>query len=120
MKKYLFSISLLLVLVSPRAKAAPVEVTVTPYGINEYVITLQTSIQAPRPAVWNVLTDYGHHTKILPYISKSQVVRKTDTGSVIEQEGKIHVLLWTFKMHMTQQVKEMPPERMEFHTIAGG
>ncbi len=92
---------------------------VTSNGPNQHRITLQTTLPAPPAAVWKVLTDYNHHAAILPYMSKSRIIRATSNEKTVEQEGKIHILFWTFKMQVTQRVTERPPDEMHFQAITG-
>lgn len=94
-------------------------VVVTPNGSNQYQFTVHATVEAPEAAVYDVLTDYNHHNKILPYISKSQIIQKMETGHLVEQEAGFHALFWTYSMHITEQIKETPPHKIEFHAIAG-
>src|SRR5260370_34446821 len=32
----------------------------------------------PRPAVWEVVTDYGHYSDFLPYLKDTEAMRKAD------------------------------------------
>ena len=110
---------LLLACLAAQAGAVPVAVTVTSEGSNRFRIALETVIPAPQNAVWNVLTDYNHHVDFLPYMSKSRIVGKKDPALIVEQEGRIRVLFWTFTLQVTQEVYEMRPGQMRFRAIAG-
>jgi len=119
MRKILFLAGVFLILCVGAGIAAPVTVNVAVEGPNQFRIGLSAMVRAPREAVWKVLTDYDHHAGILPYMSKSRVIRASWHRATVEQEGRIRVFFWTFTMRVVQEVTEKPPAEMRFHAIDG-
>ena len=101
------------------ALADPVQVGVQTMGDNLFRITLQTPIAAAQESVWTLLTDYDHHAGFLPYMTQSQIVATEGESQLIEQEGGIRILFWTFKMRVKQRVWEDAPSHMHFMAIEG-
>lgn len=101
--------------------AAPRSVAfyVQPIAPNEHKILMKTTVQSPRGPLWNALTDFDHHARILPYMTKSQVLERHATSYLVEQEGKIRILFWTFTMCVKQNIFENPPQEISFHAIEG-
>jgi ribosome-associated toxin RatA of RatAB toxin-antitoxin module len=97
----------------------PVRVGVETTGENVSAITLTTVIQARPESVWRWLTDYDHHTEFMPYMTKSRVRERQPDHLLIEQEGRIRILFWTFTMHVVQRVTESPPAVMRFLAVDG-
>ena len=106
-------------LVSGYAAADFVEVSVETVQDNTSLVTLQTDIHAGQESVWGPLTDYDHHAGFLPYITKSRVLANDGEKQLIEQEGRIQILLWSYVMHMKQRVWEETPNHMHFNAIEG-
>ena len=102
------------------ARAADtVSIRVESLGRNQYRIGLQTQVGAPQIRLWSVLTDYDHHAGFLPYMIKSQVAESTGNVKLVDQEGRIRILFWTFTMRVRQRVTESPPHEMAFAAIDG-
>ncbi len=114
-------IFLSIALLSPSLSIASesVEVSVETVEDNTSLITLQTDILADQESVWGPLTDYDHHAGFLPYITKSHVVSQEDERQLVEQEGCIKILFWSYKMSVKQRVWEDPPMHMHFTAIEG-
>jgi ribosome-associated toxin RatA of RatAB toxin-antitoxin module len=96
-----------------------VEVGVETVQDNTSLVTLKTDILAAQESVWGLLTDYDHHAGFLPYITKSHVVAHEEERQVVEQEGRIQILFWSYKMHVKQRVWEDAPSHMHFTAIEG-
>ena len=96
-----------------------VEVSVETVEDNTSLITLQTDIHADQETVWGFLTDYDHHAGFLPYITKSKVLENDGEKQLVDQEGRIQILFWSYQMHVTQQVWEDEPMHMHFSAVAG-
>ena len=95
------------------------EVSVETVQDNTSLVTLQTDIASGQETVWGLLTDYDHHAGFLPYMSKSHIVSRGDGNKLVEQEGRIQILFWTYAMHVKQRVWEDEPAHMHFNAIAG-
>jgi len=105
--------------IAPNSTAESVEVTVETVQDNTSLVTLQTDIDAGQETVWGLLTDYDHHAGFLPYITKSHILESDGEKQLVEQEGSIQILLWSYKMHVKQRVWEDPPRHMHFSAIEG-
>ncbi len=101
------------------AASGPVEVGVETVQDNTSLVTLQTDIQAGQESVWGPLTDYDHHAGFLPFMTKSRIVANEGERQVIEQEGRIKILFWSYQMRVKQRVWEDPPRHMHFAAIEG-
>ena len=55
-----------------------------------------------------VKTDYDHHAGLLPYMTRSRLVAQEKAYKVVEQEGRLRILFWTFTMRIKQHVYEEP------------
>jgi ribosome-associated toxin RatA of RatAB toxin-antitoxin module len=97
----------------------PVEVGIETVQDNTSLITLDTMIHAGQESVWELLTDYNHHANFLPYLTKSHVVSQDGEKQVVEQEGRITILFWSFKMRAIQHIWEKVPSHMHFTAIDG-
>ena len=105
--------------VSSSIASNSVDVSVETVDDNTSIITLQTDIDAGQETVWGFLTDYDHHAGFLPYMTKSRVVAREEERQVVEQEGRIQILFWSFTMHVKQRVWEDSPRHMHFTAIEG-
>ena len=104
---------------SRTAAAGPVEVGVETVQDNTSLVTLKTDMDAAQESVWELLTDYDHHARFLPYITRSRVTAREDERQVVEQEGRIQILFWSYTMRVTQRVWEDSPRHMHFTAIEG-
>jgi ribosome-associated toxin RatA of RatAB toxin-antitoxin module len=116
----LLCLAVLAVAGAPAFAAATVSVTVTNTGPNEHRVVLESLIPASPQAVWKALTDYDHQAEFMPYLSKSRVTQTSSVDLMVEQEGKIRVLFWTFVLRVKQQVTRSPlSEPTRFHAVDG-
>jgi ribosome-associated toxin RatA of RatAB toxin-antitoxin module len=99
--------------------AESVQVTVKTVAANTSFISLDTDVQSSQQTLWTLLTDYNHQAQFLPYISKSQIVGKEGSDFLVDQEGTIRILLWSFTLRMKQRVTDDPPRNMHFRTVEG-
>ncbi len=104
---------------SPVLAASSVSVKVTSLGKNQFHLWVEADTKAPPERVWNVLTDYNHHAQFMPYIVKSQVVKEFSDSRVVEQEGRIRVLLKSYTIRVRQRVWEAPKIRVHFQAVDG-
>lgn len=107
---------LLLVALSAPLPAVTHDVRVT--GPNQYAVALSVPVQAPLETCWRILTDFQSHAKRLPHLERSQILETRPDAQIVEQEGKIRVLFWTFRIRVKQVVTVASPQ-IDFHAIDG-
>ena len=99
--------------------AQSVHVTVASLGDNTSLIELDTQVRASPKILWGLLTDYDHHAGLLPYMTKSRVISREPAFTVVDQEGTIRILFWSFTMKVRQKVSEEAPKHMHFEAVEG-
>ena len=99
--------------------AGPVQVAIESLGNNQYKMNFQMDVQASSSAVWGVLTDYDHHADYLPHLTRSQLIFKNWDYAVVDQEGKVKFLFWTFTLWVRQKINEKPMTAVLFQATEG-
>ncbi len=89
------------------------------HDAGRYQVSADVYLAAPLPAVYQVLTDYNHLTRITGAIRQSRVVRHVDAHTVIVfVETRACVLFFCHSIRQTQRVTELPPRYIIAKTIA--
>jgi ribosome-associated toxin RatA of RatAB toxin-antitoxin module len=99
--------------------SGPVRVEVKGTGANSYAVRLQMTAKAPADAVFAALSDFGHHAEYVPHLTRSAIVFRGLGYDVVDQEGKIRVLFWTFRMRVKQKVQPKPKSEIAFQALEG-
>jgi carbon monoxide dehydrogenase subunit G len=89
-----------IVFASP-AEAPQIEVMETA-GV--YRVSATFSVAAPMTTVSGVLTDYERIPKFMPGVQTSQVLGRTATGLVVEQEATAKFMMFSKKVHLVLDV----------------
>ena len=83
-------------------------------------ITSAISIEHPREAVWQVLTDYESLPEFIPSLEKSQRLEHPEGEKVrLEQVGKQRLFKVNFSARVVLDLTEMPPSRIDFEMVEG-
>ncbi|MEE9200473.1 MAG: SRPBCC family protein [Candidatus Brocadiales bacterium] len=87
----------------PKTGSWPVEVNISLF------------VEAPRKALWHVLTDYEGMHRFIPHMEKCRVVDRKDNRVYLEQMYKSFPLT----MYLNLEVKEEPPGKISFKRYSG-
>lgn len=84
-------------------------------------ITIQASadMQADPRTVWNVITDYDHLARFVPFMRSSRVVERDDQRLIVEQAGELGVVFFRQPVMVTLSVVESAPGRVLARAIGG-
>ncbi|WP_353393429.1 SRPBCC family protein [Hydrogenophaga sp. 5NK40-0174] len=82
-------------------------------------VTMRTTVEAPMPLVWAVLTDYAGSAAWVPGMRSSRILRRDRDGIVVEQNGYIDVVVFTVDMHVVVKVREFPPDKITVNLVEG-
>ncbi|HVO32337.1 MAG TPA: SRPBCC family protein [Elusimicrobiota bacterium] len=99
--------------------AGDVSVAVTTVRPNTFRIAVHTEIQAPRSAVWRVITDYNHHADFLPYMARSVELSRRNAAVDVLQEIRFHIVFWPFTLRARLHITEDPDHHMHFASVGG-
>ncbi len=89
------------------------------HDAGRYEVSADVYLAAPLPAVYQVLTDYNHLTRITGAIRRSRVVRRVGAHTVIVfVETRACALFFCHSIRQTQQVTEFPPRDIIAKTLA--
>ena len=86
---------------------------------NDHNIQINTESPASSQSLWQVLTDYDHHSQYVPHLRSTRIMKRDGPSIVIEQMGAVRVLFWTYTMRAVFQVEEKAPGAIFFHVIDG-
>jgi len=110
---------LALVLAGPVA-AQPQRVDVESNGQGE-AITIQASadVQADPRTVWDVITDYDHLARFIPFMRSSRVVQRDADRLIVEQAGELGIVFFKQSVAVRLAVVETAPTRVAARAIGG-
>ena len=69
-------------------------------------VTATFTVPASRGAVTSVLTDYERIPHFMPDVKSSQVVERTESGLVVEQEAAAKFMMFSKRIHLVLDVSE--------------
>jgi len=69
-----------------------------------YSVSATFAVTAPMTTVSAVLTDYERIPKFMPGVQTSQVLGRTETGLVVEQEATAKFMMFSKKVHLVLDV----------------
>jgi carbon monoxide dehydrogenase subunit G len=97
------------------------EFTVTLSKLENGVTGLKSTIyiNAPPEQVWKVLTDYNNLKRYIPRMVESDLVEDKGNLKVIALKGEFRVLLLKKTIHVTINMHETYPLRIDYEKIAG-
>lgn len=87
----------------------------------EEAITVEVSAEMavdPR-TVWNVITDYDHLARFIPYMRSSRVLQRDAGRLVVEQAGEFGFLFYRQPVEVRLAVVESPPGHVAARAIGG-
>lgn len=84
-------------------------------------ITIQASaeVQASPRTVWNVITDYDHLARFVPFMRSSRIVQRDEQRLIVEQAGELGVVFFKQPVNVTLSVVESAPVRVQARAIGG-
>jgi ribosome-associated toxin RatA of RatAB toxin-antitoxin module len=83
-----------------------------------YMLEGRFTVPAPPSAVWEVLTDYDHLSTIVPSVVHSRIVNRHESYSIVEQDLRSKVLVFTKKVHLRLVVHERPSSEIAFQDVS--
>lgn len=120
MKSLLRSLALLLVLLgSPVFGAGPeIKVSVEKNG-GAFVVDADIDFPYPVRTVWEVMTDFDSMAGILSNLKSSRIVRRKETGLVVQQEGTAKYGLFSYTFSSERKIRLEPMKRIVARQISG-
>jgi carbon monoxide dehydrogenase subunit G len=112
------ALSLLLLLLVSSADAQP-QVTVTQAEDGLISVVADDQVAAPVDVVWQTLTDYEHLASFIPDMQTSRVISAPGEPLHVRQEGATRFIGYNFPINGTFQIDTDPPNKVQFHSIAG-
>lgn len=84
-------------------------------------ITIQASadVEADPRTVWNVITDYDHLARFIPFMRSSRVVQRDEQRVIVEQAGELDAILFKQPLYVTLSVVESAPGRVLARAVGG-
>jgi carbon monoxide dehydrogenase subunit G len=85
------------------------------------VVRLRASVwfAAPPAVVWSVLTDYEGQARFVPGISRSEVLSRDSTGSVVRQRGSVRMLFFSIPFDVEYATIEQPLTVLSARLVRG-
>lgn len=110
----------MLALLPWQARAATEElVQVSARKENDHVVlTAHFAVPGSRDLAWEVLTDFEHMTRFLPYMSESLVLSRSNNFLRIQQKGSIPVAFFQMNYHSIRDIELLP--NYEIHSSTSG
>jgi carbon monoxide dehydrogenase subunit G len=84
-----------------------------------FAIRAGATVAAPVSLVWEVLTDYEKLPQFIPGISKSIVQAREANRVVVEQNGEVRFLVFSFPIEVRLEVRESPQTSVVSRAVAG-
>ena len=100
------------------AAAATIAVSAERHG-DTIEIQASTLLGADAATAWLVLTDYDRYAEFIPDLRESRVVARRGATVTVEQSGDAVLWLLRMPLHITFEITEIPPQRLESHALAG-
>jgi carbon monoxide dehydrogenase subunit G len=82
-------------------------------------LQLHIDVKAPPRTVWNVLTDYDGQSRFIPGMVQSRHIATTAEGPIVDQVGRVRVLLAVKEISARLQMRETAPHGLEFRALSG-
>ena len=84
-------------------------------------ITIQASadVQADPRTVWDVITDYDHLARFIPFMRSSRVVQRDADRLIVEQAGELGIVFFKQSVEVRLAVVETAPKRVVARAIGG-
>lgn len=76
-------------------------------------------LDATYGTVWSTLTDYDRLAEFIPGMKRSRVVEQRDDSVVVEQEGEVRFLFFTFPIKVTLISTARPPDALDVRLLKG-
>ncbi len=76
-------------------------------------------LEATYGTVWSTLTDYNRLAEFIPGMKSSRVVEQRDGSVVVEQEGEVRFLFFTFPIKVTLLSRARPPDALDVRLLKG-
>ena len=76
-------------------------------------------LDAPKPLVWKVLTDYERMPRFIPGLAKSVIRQRQGSHLLVEHTGDARFLFFTFPIDVTLEVDELPMQWVTSRAIGG-
>ena len=92
------------VLTAAIALARPEIVVTEAAGV--FQVTATFTVPSPPQAVASVLTDYERIPEFMPDVKTSQVLERTGSGLVVEQEAAAKFMMFSKRVHLVLEVSE--------------
>lgn len=87
-----------------RAQGKPAIAVTEAAGV--YRVAAEFTVPAPPRTVVSVLTDYERIPEFMPDVKSSQVVERTESGLVVEQEAAATFMMFRKRIHLVLDVSE--------------
>ena len=88
-------------------------------GGKVYQVASNGTVSATPAAAWRVLTDYNRFADYVPNLKSARVVSRSGDTAIVEQLGAARFLFFSQDIHLTVQVHERPPYRIDLSLIDG-
>jgi ribosome-associated toxin RatA of RatAB toxin-antitoxin module len=102
----------------PLAVAATIAVSAERHG-DTIEIHASALLNADAATAWLVLTDYDRYVEFIPDLRESRVIARRGGTVTVEQSGDAALWLLRMPMHITFEITEIPPQRLESRMLAG-
>jgi carbon monoxide dehydrogenase subunit G len=113
------SCAIALALAAAQANAAATVTVNAERGVDTIDVRASTVLKADAATAWRVLTDYDRYVEFIPDLRVSHVVARRGAIVTVEQSGD--AVLWLLKVpvHVTFEIDEIAPDRIQSRAVAG-
>jgi hypothetical protein len=111
--------ALVLALAAARSVPAATVTVNAERGVDTIDVRASAVLNADGATAWRVLTDYDRYVDFIPDLRLSHVVARRDTAVTVEQSGDAALWLLKVPVHVTFEISEMVPNRIQSRAVAG-
>lgn len=76
-------------------------------------------LSADPQTAWRVLTDYERFPAFIPDLHTSRLVGRRGLTAIVEQTGDVSLWPFRYPVHVTYEIQEAPPDRLDSRAVAG-
>jgi hypothetical protein len=117
--RFALSLALAVAVVQRAAEADPVDVAIRESEQGTYVVEGGFTVDAARPVVWAVLTDYEGIHDFVSSIRRSVVTERHPDHLLLLQEGVGRIFVFSKSIHVLLEVREDPERTIAFRDVCG-
>jgi hypothetical protein len=112
-------IALVLALASAQSAPAATVTVNAERGADTIDVRASAVLNADAATAWRVLTDYDRYVDFIPDLRVSHVVARRGAMVTVQQSGDATVWLLKMPVHITFEITELPPNRLQSRAVAG-